>query len=99
MSKGILLDEIALTVEELAHACGRTPAWVVELVESGVLAHREGDIAFWRFTSIDLARALRARQLQRDFDANLELAALVCDLIEEVERLRAQLSRSGLLFT
>ncbi|MBE0591990.1 MAG: MerR family transcriptional regulator, partial [Gemmatimonadales bacterium] len=29
--------------------------------------------------------------LERDFDANEELAALVADLIEEVQRLRAKL--------
>jgi hypothetical protein len=31
--------------------------------------------------------------LQRDFDVNLEAAALMTDLMEEIRALRAQLSR------
>ncbi|MGH8767413.1 MAG: MerR family transcriptional regulator, partial [Burkholderiales bacterium] len=49
-----------------------------------------------RFVSADLARARRLAALERDFDANQELAALVVDLIEEVGRLRAQLRAAGL---
>jgi chaperone modulatory protein CbpM len=33
--------------------------------------------------------------LERDFDANEELAALVVDLIEEVQQLRARLKAAG----
>ena len=35
------------------------------------------------------------RQLERDFDAVPELAALMADLLEEMDRLRAQLTRPG----
>jgi chaperone modulatory protein CbpM len=41
-----------------------------------------------RFTSVQLLRARRLADIERTFDANEELAALVVDLIEEVERLR-----------
>lgn len=34
-------------------------------------------------------------QIERDFDAAPELAALVADLLEELDRLRAQLGRPG----
>ncbi len=44
----------------------------------------------WRFTSVQLLRARRLADIERTFDANDELAALVVDLIEEVERLRAR---------
>jgi len=37
--------------------------------------------------------------VERDFDANPELAALVADLIEEVERLKARLNAAGLPLT
>jgi chaperone modulatory protein CbpM len=36
------------------------------------------------------------RQLERDFDAVPELAALVADLLEEMDTLRARLRRAGL---
>jgi chaperone modulatory protein CbpM len=35
------------------------------------------------------------RQLERDFDAVPELAALVADLLEEVDDLRGRLRRAG----
>lgn len=41
----------------------------------------------WRFASIHLLRARRLAALERDMDANPELAALVADLVEEVQRL------------
>jgi len=34
---GVLLDEVALNVEELARACEVEPAWVLRHVEAGVL--------------------------------------------------------------
>jgi chaperone modulatory protein CbpM len=43
-----------------------------------------------RFTSVQLLRARRLADIERTFDANDELAALVVDLIEEVERLRGR---------
>ena len=44
-----------------------------------------------RFTSPELVRARRLLALERNFDANPELAALAVDLIEEVEYLRRRL--------
>jgi chaperone modulatory protein CbpM len=41
-------------------------------------------------------RARRMRQLERDFDAIPELAALVADLLEEMETLRQKLRCAGL---
>ena len=38
----------------------------------------------------------RIRRLQRDFKANLQSVAVMLDLIDEVERLRAALQRAGL---
>lgn len=87
---GVLLDEAALSLEELAQACAVEPRWVVERVESGLLGDGSMYVASWRFTSGDLRRARRIRQLERDFDADSipELVALCVDLLEEVERLK-----------
>jgi chaperone modulatory protein CbpM len=91
---GVSIDEASLTLEELARACRVEPSWVIERVEAGLL----GNVVTvqrttWRFASAELARARRLASLERDMDANPELAALVADLIEEVQRLR-QLVRS-----
>jgi chaperone modulatory protein CbpM len=50
----------------------------------------------WPFSGSALQRARRLRGLERDFDANPELAGLATDLFEELERLRARLRRAGL---
>jgi chaperone modulatory protein CbpM len=82
-----LLDVSGLTLDELASACAVSCEWVEHHLREGLLSATriEGSV---RFTSIHLLRARRLRDIERMFDANEELAALVVDLIEEVERLR-----------
>jgi chaperone modulatory protein CbpM len=93
---GVVLDEVALTLEDLARACAVEPQWIVERVEAGLLGSASLNSVELRFVSADLARARRLAALERDFDANQELAALVVDLIEEVARLRGRLKAAGL---
>jgi chaperone modulatory protein CbpM len=94
---GVVLDDVALTVEDLARACAVEAQWVVERVEAGLLGRGSMDSVELRFVSADLARARRLAALERDFDADRELAALVVDLIEEVARLKTRLRAAGLL--
>ena len=93
---GIVLDEAALTLDELARACAVEPQWVIERIEAGIFGDGSVQVTSWRFSSHDLTRARRIRQLERDFDAAPELAALMADLIEEVECLRGKLRAAGL---
>ena len=93
---GVLLDETALTVEELARACAVEPEWVVQRVRTGILLDGVAPGAGWRFTSVDLVRARRLRDIESAFDANEELAALVVDLSDEVRRLKSKLHAAGL---
>ena len=90
---GVLLDEVALTPDELAHACGVSLDWVCLHVEAGILAVPGTGPADWRFTSRDLRRVRQLCALERDFDALPELAALVIDLQEEIARLRGRVDR------
>ena len=95
---GDVIDEAMLTLDELARACSVEPRWVELRVEAGLLACATGAPAAtgpWRFASAQLVRARRMAALERDFDANEELAALVADLIEEVQQLRARLKAAG----
>ena len=93
---GVLLDDAALTVEELARACAVEPEWVVQRVQTGILFDSDSPPAAWRFTSVDLVRARRLCEIERTFDADQELAALVVDLSDEVRRLKARLLAAGL---
>jgi chaperone modulatory protein CbpM len=93
---GVPLEEVALSVEELARACDVEPDWVVRHIRAGVLG--EGDsieITSVRFRSGDLVRARGLLSLERTFDANEEIAALVLDLGDEIHRLRARLRVLG----
>lgn len=93
---GVLLDDAALTVDELARACAVEPEWVVQRVRTGILLDGRQQDSGWRFTSVDLVRARRLRDIELAFDANDELAALVVDLSDEVRRLKARLRAAGL---
>ena len=97
---GVLVDDAALTLEELARACAVEPAWIIERVSAGfVIGPAATSIAMhtsWRFTSAEIVRTRRLAAMERDFDANPELAALVADLIEEVERLKRAMRGTGL---
>ena len=94
---GILISEKgALSLEEVVEACGAETAWVVELVEVGILSPEGRDEAAWRFGAPDLLRARRLARLARDFEASAEAAALILDLLDEIERLRARLRRAGM---
>jgi chaperone modulatory protein CbpM len=93
---GALLEEACLTAEQLASACSVTTEWIVRHVEEGVLASRGSGFSEWRFTCRDVWRVQHIYRLERDFDTAPELAALMADLLEEIERLRARLRRAGL---
>lgn len=94
---GVLLDDAALTLEELARACNVEPDWVVRRVRAGILGGQLAvQLTEWRFRSGDLLRARRLLRVERDFDANEDVAALVVDLSDEVHRLRARLHVLGL---
>ena len=94
---GVLLDDTALTLEELARACNVEPEWVVRRVRAGILGGQPAiQVTEWRFRSGDLLRARRLLRVERDFDANEDVAALVVDLGDEVRRLRARLHALGL---
>lgn len=95
---GVLLDEVALNVEELARACEVETGWVLRHVEAGVLGETvrvDAVLSCCRFRSGDLVRARRLLSVERAFDANEDIAALVLDLGDEIHRLRARLRVLG----
>jgi chaperone modulatory protein CbpM len=96
---GVLIDDAALTLDELARAIAVEREWIVAHVQEGLLdcvvsveLRRDSAAAGWRFTSRELARARRLAAIEHDFDANPELAALLADLEEELATLRKRLA-------
>jgi chaperone modulatory protein CbpM len=90
-----LTEEHALEISAFAAACGTEAEFVRLLVEEGLVKPTVEEPA-WRFGGEELARVRRIRRLQRDFEANLQSVAVMLDLIDEIERLRAHLRRAGI---
>ena len=93
---GALLEEACLTLEQVCSACAVSPEWVSSHGLEGRLRLSGAQPSQWRFGSRDLWRVRELRRLEITFDAEPELAALVADLLEELESLRAQLRRVGM---
>jgi chaperone modulatory protein CbpM len=90
-----LTDDHALELDAFAAACGAEVEFVRLLVDEGLVQPAAVQPA-WRFGGEELARVRRIRRLQRDFEANLQSVAVMLDLIDEVETLRAALHRAGI---
>lgn len=89
-----LVDEHALDLDAFAAACEVQAGFIRQLVDEELVR----PVTFhptWRFGGEELARVRRIRRLQRDFDASLQSVAVMLDLLDEVDRLRAALQRAG----
>ena len=89
---GILMENSWLTLEQVASACTAEPQWLLRRIGADLFPHAECVAGVWRFSSAELARARRMRQIARDFGAVPELAALVADMLDEMDRLRERLA-------
>lgn len=92
---GTLMEDTWLTLEQMAAACAVEPDWLVRHLEEGLIPHAESLAGVWRFSGAALIHAQRMRELERDFDAVPELAALMADLLEELDALRARVRNLG----
>ena len=94
--KGELLGEhTEVTLSELCYSCSQHTEWVIELVEEGILDPVGQELTQWRFSAGNLHKARTAMRLQRDLGVNLAGIALALDLLQEIDRLRARLNKSG----
>jgi chaperone modulatory protein CbpM len=78
-----ILEGACLTLEQFCSAGTVDRAWLLERVEAGLVPAAGG-----RFAAATLVRVRRMREIERAYDATPELAALVADLLEEMDRLR-----------
>lgn len=87
----VLSDEVTLTLEEFCQACGIDEQQVREMIAHGLLEPRGESPPQWRFSFIAVHRSQSALRLQRDLEINLAGAALVLDLMDEINALRRKL--------
>lgn len=81
-----------ISVQELCSVPGLTVSVLTEMVAFGIVEPSSGDSpAQWMFTSIAANRSMRALRLLHDLELNLAGAALVLELMDELQVARARL--------
>jgi chaperone modulatory protein CbpM len=89
----VLEEDVELSLAELCRVCQVPAERVLELVEEGVVEPLGRDRQAWRFRGVSVCRVHSALRLERDLGVNTAGAAIVLDLLDELEALRARLSR------
>lgn len=82
----------------LATACQIDENWILERARAGLLHDAAIAAAHHTFNAQTLKRIQRMRTIERNFDANPELAALVADLLERIDVLNAQKAQIDCIF-
>jgi chaperone modulatory protein CbpM len=95
MSDEQILEGACLTLEQLCAAAALDRDWLVRHVEEGLIPASGTLVAEWRFSAVHVTRARRMHEIERTYEAAPELAALVADLLEEMDELRARLGGGG----
>lgn len=86
------LDELWLDMDDVCRMACVEVTWVQARLDGGALSAQRTEAGdAWRFNHLTLCKIRRMACLERDFDAVPELAALVIDLEEEIQRLRERL--------
>lgn len=80
------------TFDDLCRTCRADAALLAALVHEGVLAPTGSGPADWRFDHLALRRARAATRLSRSLRIHAEAVALVLDLRDEIDTLRARLA-------
>lgn len=89
----ILEEEVVLSLAELCFASRLTEERVIELAHEGIIEPVGRSPENWSFSGASLSRIRCAQRLQDDLGINTAGAALVLDLLDELDRLRARLDR------
>ena len=82
-----------ITLEELSQALCTTPEFIVALVEYEVIVPHGNHKDSWTFNALCIRRARLARTFQQDLHVNLSGINLALDLLDQIEALKAELSR------
>lgn len=94
MTKEIIIiadytEDAAFSLEELCEIAGIEPLMARDLIAYDILLPAGSEPDEWVFNMSQLKRLQTALRLQRDLEVNLAGIALVLDLLDEVEELRA----------
>ena len=95
ISTGVIVeDHVAFSFTALCHASGADAAQLQALVDEGLLHPAGRSADDWQFSGNSLARARQALRLAHELELGVSGAAIVMDLLAEIETLRARLQSS-----
>ncbi len=89
----VLDDSTTWGITEICTLCRVENELVHEMVNEGLVIPEGSSPENWRFNGLAVKRIQVTMRLQNDLRINLPGAALVLDLLDELEELRALLSR------
>jgi chaperone modulatory protein CbpM len=92
-SGNIVEDETRLTMRQLCDACAVRAEYIIELVNEGFIEPSGVEKSHWCFSGLSIRRVHKEKRLQHDLGINLAGVALVVELMDEIEQLRARLER------
>lgn len=93
LSGEIVENETRLSLQQLCDTCSVETEYIISLVNQGCIEPTGTEQSRWRFSGISIRRVNKAKRLQQDLGVNPAGAALVIELIDEIERLRCKLNR------
>ncbi|AMB87339.1 chaperone modulatory protein CbpM [Pseudomonas agarici] len=81
---------VQLDMQAFCEASELSAAYVIEIVEHGILEPQGRSPQAWRFLEHELIIARRAAKLRRDLELEWQGVALALELLGEVRELRAE---------
>ncbi len=84
---------IYFDLQEICDRCLADANTVIKLVECGVVEPEGRTATHWRFSANDYLRLRRALRLKRDLEINEPGIALVLEVLDELQAMRAELKR------
>ena len=84
----VLNRSLRVTVNELCEMCRISREEVIGMVEEGIIDPLGNSRQEWRFQGYDIKKIQVVLRLQRDLGVNLPGAAVILDLLDEIEELK-----------
>ena len=84
----VLYRSLQVTIDELCEMCRINWEEVIGMVEEGIIDPLGNSRQEWRFHGYDIKKIQVVLRLQRDLKVNLPGAAVILDLLDEIEELK-----------
>lgn len=84
----VLNRSLQVTVDELCEMCRISDEEIIRMVDEGIVEPLGNSRQEWQFHGYDIKKIQVVLRLQRDLKVNLPGAAVILDLLDEIEELK-----------